>query len=240
MSATYDEIADWYAAWLGPRSLEGDRVFGAVLQLIGDVAGLRVCDLACGEGRCARHLAELGADVVGVDISERLLAMARRYEAEQPLGISYVQADVGATPKHMRASTFDGVLCFMALMDVADLEPTLRGVHRLLRSGGWFVFAILHPCFNSSVSGELMIPEGLVRTVGRYFDERHWSSPTRTGPPGRVGAHHRMLSTYLNLLIDLGFSLDRFVEPQAEGPRAASRPVWTEVPSALVVRSTKR
>ena len=59
----------------------------------------------------------------------------------------------------------------MSLKDIADLEPTLRSVHRILRPGSWFVFAILHPCFNTARSGELRTPDGLVRTVDGYFVE---------------------------------------------------------------------
>ena len=49
-------------------------MFAEVVPLFGDVSGRRVCDLACGQGRVARYLADRGARVVGVDISSRMLA----------------------------------------------------------------------------------------------------------------------------------------------------------------------
>src|SRR6266446_1206404 len=49
-----------------------------LLALLPDVDGRRVLDLGCGAGQLARHLATTGAaEVVGVDVSERMLAMAR-------------------------------------------------------------------------------------------------------------------------------------------------------------------
>ena len=212
-----------------------DDVLNATAELLGDVRGMRVCDLACGQGRITRFLAEHGAEAVGVDTSRRMLEFARQHPG--PFPIDYRLGD-SADLGEFADAEFDGVVCFMALMDIAELEPTLRAVHRVLRTGGWFVFAVLHPCYHTSRSGELETADGWLRTIGRYFVETHWRLDERTGPPGKVGAHHRMLSTYLNGLISSGFRLDRFMEPRRTGRSAELRPIWTEVPSALVVRCT--
>jgi ubiquinone/menaquinone biosynthesis C-methylase UbiE len=236
--SAYDAIADWYDAWLGSASLAEDAVFAAAATLMGAVEGLRVCDLACGQGRVARFLAERGALVTGIDLSEKLLEIARGFEAPYPDRIDYRHDDARSLDG-CAAAEFDGVVCFMSLMDVADLRPTVRSVHRVLRPGGWFVFAVLHPCFNTSRSDELRTSDGLVRTIGRYFVEGHWRSAKRTGPPGKVGAYHRTLSTYVNTVLGEGLQLEAVAEPVAGGRQAGSRPIWTEVPSALVVRCTK-
>ena len=90
---TYDDIAEWYDTWIGAHSMSEDPFFQAVEPLIGKINGQRICDLACGQGRVARHLADLGAHVVGVDLSAKLLAIARRHEEVAPRGIEYVSAD---------------------------------------------------------------------------------------------------------------------------------------------------
>lgn len=231
----YDAIADWYADWEAGVPA-GDDVLDATAELLGDVSGMRVCDLACGQGRITRFLAERGADVIGVDSSPRMLEFARKHPSRRPM--DYRLGDA-TNLREFTDAEFDGVLCFMALMDIAELEPTLRAVHRVLRTGGWFVFAVLHPCYHTPRCGEIDTADGWLRTVGQYFSETHWRLDERIGPPGKVGAYHRMLSTYLNGLITTGFSLDRFAEPLRTGPSAELRPIWTEVPSALVVRCTK-
>jgi ubiquinone/menaquinone biosynthesis C-methylase UbiE len=243
--STYDDIAEWYDEWVGTHSMREDAYFPAVEALTGEVAGQRICDLACGQGRVARHLAGLGASVVGVDLSEKLLAIARRHEKAEPRGIEYRRADA-RTLDGLEDASFNGVVCHMSLMDIPDLAPTLRSVARILRTGGWFVFSILHPCYHTSRSGEMESPEGTVRTVGSYFVEGYWRSDTRPGPPGKVGAYHRTVSTYINAVTEAGLLVERASEPRPTGSAAdspslsgAGRPVWEEVPAVLVVRCRK-
>jgi len=243
--STYDDIAEWYDRWIGTHAMREDPFFPAVEALMGEVAGRRICDLACGQGRVARHLADQGASVVGIDLSAKLLAIARRHEEAEPRGIDYRHADARSLDG-VAEDTFDGVVCSMALMDIPDLAPTLRSVARILRPGGWFVFSILHPCYHTAQSGEMTLPEGTVRTVGRYFVEGYWRSDTRTGPPGKVGAYHRTLSTYINALADAGLTLERVSEPRTTGdvtdsPSLAGmrKPVWEEVPAVLVMGCRK-
>ena len=236
-ASTYDDIAEWYDELVGAGPARDDALYAAVLALAGAVAGLRLCDLGCGQGRVARHLASLGAQVVGIDLSGRLLSIARRHERAAPSGAAYVRDDAQGL-RGVRDGVFDGVVCHLALMDVPELAPTVRAVRRILRPGGWLVFSILHPCYQTAASGEATAADGtLRRTVGGYFVEGFWRSDERPGPPGRVGSHHRTLSTYLNALTEFGLAVDRVAEPRATGDLAERRPVWREVPAFLVVRA---
>jgi len=245
MASSYDEIAEWYDNWVGTHSMSDDPFFRPLEALIGDVAGQRICDLACGQGRVARYLASQGATVVGIDLSAKLLAIARQHEEATPPGIEYIHADVQRLDS-AAFEPFDGVVCSMALMDIPDLSATARNVASLLPPGGRFAFSILHPCFHTSESGEIETPTGAALTISRYFVEGHWRSDTRTGPPGKVGAYHRTLSTYVNTLSDAGLQLERLSEPGMEVPRPQSpafassgRPVWAEVPAILVALCRK-
>lgn len=236
--SVYDEIADWYDSWIGSHPMREDPFFPDVEELMGHVNGLHICDLACGQGRVARHLADKGAHVLGIDLSAKLLDRARRHEETEPRGIDYVCADV-ANLDGIGDERFDGVLCHMALMDIPDLDSTVHNAARILRPGGWFVFAVLHPCFNTVRSGEIDSPEGWLRTIGGYFMEGYWRSDTRPGPPGKVGAYHRTLSTYVDALSDAGLVLERMRETQLTGSHAERRAIWSEVPAVLIARCRK-
>jgi ubiquinone/menaquinone biosynthesis C-methylase UbiE len=231
--AMYDDVADRYHDAVDP---DGTGARDATLEaMLGTITGCRVLSLACGQGRDARLLADLGATVVGVDVSERMLGYARALEESRPRGITYVHgsahdlADLGD-------DTFDGVVCYMALMDVPDLPATLAAVARVLRPGGWFVATIVHPCFRPPNTGEVVdhVDGSVRRTVGGYFVEGPYDRVTRWEAIPRR-SYHRMLSTYVNGFIAAGFTVVGLAEPVGAG----EQPVWQEVPGLLYVRCVR-
>jgi len=188
--ARYDEFAEWYEQWIG----DAPPLIAAQDGLLPAVAGARVLDLACGQGRMSRYLARRGADVVGVDVSAAMLGKAR---AAGPAGITYLCADVTRAPTWWDGRPFDGCTCELALMDIDDLAGALATVAAVLRPGGWFVASVMHPCFPGNGRGQSSWPPG-----GGYEREGWWTSPGHN-PEGvriRVGATHRKLSTILNAL----------------------------------------
>jgi len=206
--ARYDEFAEWYEQWIG----EAPPLIAAHAGLLPAVAGARVLDLACGQGRMSRYLARLGADVLGVDVSAAMLGKAR---AAGPASITYLCADVTRAPAWWDGRPFDGCTCELALMDIDDLAGALATVTAVLRPGGWFVASVVHPCFPGRGQGQSSWPpdEG-------YDREGWWTSPGHD-PEGariRVGATHRKLSTVLNALRDAGLEAERFAEPPAPVP----------------------
>jgi 2-polyprenyl-3-methyl-5-hydroxy-6-metoxy-1,4-benzoquinol methylase len=230
-AAAYDEIAAWYDASVeAPGSLAA-QVADQVVWLCGEVAKHRLCDLACGQGVVARRLARRGALVTAIDLSERLLEIARGYEQAEPLGVDYQRTDA-QTLLGIEEASFDGVTCSLALMDIPDMAAVFRSVRRVLRPSAWFVFSITHPCFQmprlpqAEGSGDGEIP-----ATGAYFREGFWRSDYPHGVRGRVGAYHRTLGAYLNGLIGAGLVLEQIIEMRSEG-------VAVE-PKFLIVRSRK-
>jgi 2-polyprenyl-3-methyl-5-hydroxy-6-metoxy-1,4-benzoquinol methylase len=90
LSSPYDRIAPWYDEGIRLCGSIHDLVLPGVLELIGNMRGMEICDLACGQGVLARRLAGQGAKVVGVDLSLELLKIAGREEQSEPLGIRYL------------------------------------------------------------------------------------------------------------------------------------------------------
>ncbi|HTK08401.1 MAG TPA: class I SAM-dependent methyltransferase [Ktedonobacteraceae bacterium] len=234
--ALYDDIAEWYDKYLHENPLYYDIVLPCLLKLIGDVQDQIVCDLACGQGWFARELARRRATVTGIDIADRLLALARQYEDREPQGIVYQQDDAQSASSLPNAS-FDGVVSVLALMDIPDLQAVFQTARRILKSGGWLVFAITHPCFELPHARWITTDnDQITRAVRGYFSEGNWKSE-QGGVRSRVGAHHHTLSTYLNALAAANFALERMMEPIATGKRAEQVPGNREVPSLLLVRA---
>lgn len=216
--AAYDEVADAYSRALDP---EGIGLVDPVLsELVGDVAGLAVLSLACGQGQDARLLANLGAAVTGVDVSEKMLRYARRHEADVPRGIAFVQGDAQNLAEFADQS-FAGVVCHMALMDIPGLAQTISSVARVLLERGWFVFSIVHPCYG-----------GHVAIVSDYLLDHRYRKRI---PPDWLPAHayHRPLGSYIDALTRVGFRIERVVE--AHHPAADA----SGVPGLLYARAVK-
>ncbi|HEY1573700.1 MAG TPA: class I SAM-dependent methyltransferase [Pseudonocardiaceae bacterium] len=231
MEARYDGVADFYAAgW--PDDLD-DPASTCLFALLGPVAGQRVLEIACGHGRVSRELARRGASVAAVDISGELIGKALAAERDRPLGIRYTHADA-AEPGLLAGEAFDAVVCCFGLSDIDDLDGTLDTVGRTLRPGGLFVWSILHPCFagGAGISGSW--PTG-----GRYHDEGWWRADGEQSTLRRqVGAHHRMLATYLNAVRRHGMTVDEVAEPDPEWD--ADRADAARSPVYLIVRCVRR
>ena len=228
--ARYDGVADFYEG-SNPDSYASSPDVG-LLALIGDVRDQRILDLACGHGRISRELARRGARVTGLDLSGALLDRARAIEQQAPLGIAYVHKDV-ASSRVLCDVVFDGVVSHFGLSDIDDLDGALRTVARVLGPGGWFVFSILHPCFpgwGPDVSASWAAGRG-------YYAEGWWAaSAAHSTLRQRVGANHRMLSTYLNALALHGFVLTSMLEPPGPDEWRSAAPGEDPVPVFLVAR----
>ncbi len=180
-------------------------------------------DLGCGLGYFAREARARGArEVVGVDISERMLAEARSRGADP--GVTYLRSSLEAFEPE--AAAFDLVVSTLALHYVADYRMIVGRVARCLVPGGRFAMSVEHPIFSASGTGTWHLgPDGTSAhwPVDHYRDEgerrRRWFVDG-------VLRYHRTIETYVNTLLEAGLTLVRLEEPEAEGTLSAERPEW--------------
>jgi SAM-dependent methyltransferase len=139
MTTNYDGIAKEYqASKLQPWRTHVERY--TLLRLTGDVRGARTLDLACGEGYYTRLLRRLGAEpVVGVDISQAMIDLARAQEVAEPLGIRYRVGDARAVDEHPRADLVFAAYLLNYAKDYAELLAMCEAIARNLEPGGRFV-----------------------------------------------------------------------------------------------------
>jgi SAM-dependent methyltransferase len=234
-SARYDAVADFYEQFA--PDVYDDPPMEALLRLIGDISGLNLLDLACGHGRLARELARRGGRVVGVDLSEALLAKARAQEQAHPLQITYVHADV-TTPTVLEGQMFDAIGCSFGLSDIDDLDGAIGSVARLVRQGGFFAFSIVHPCFPGWVTKQA---NPSWQPGKGYYEEGWWRADGPAhGLRPKVGTNHRMVSTYLNTLARHSLVIEEVAEPMPEAEWIAEAPDIGPVPVYLVARCRKQ
>ena len=133
---------------------------------LGEVAGQRVLELGCGAAQWSLALVEDGARVIGLDLSERQLAHARRRVAEAGAGLPLVQAGAESLP--FAAASFDLVFCDHGGMSFADPRRSVPEVARVLRPGGRLVFCAGTPFCDLTVDPETGLPGA--RLTRDYFD----------------------------------------------------------------------
>jgi len=110
--------------------------YGA-FELIGDVTGKSVLDLACGEGHYTRMLKQNGATrVVGVDISTKMIELAQQQEKENPLGIEYLVANVSSLPDLGEFDIIVSAYLFTYTKDLEDAKKMWEAICRSLKVGG--------------------------------------------------------------------------------------------------------
>lgn len=234
----WSEIAEWYDEHVRSGRTPHGLAAETILALAGNLRGLRVLDVGCGQGSATRALAGAGAITTGVDAAPEMLVAARRHEDEQRLGISYVLADAQNLAP-LADESFDLVTCQLALMDIPDLDAVLVAVRRVLRASGTFVAVISHPCFLAPFAETVPLPDGRqARVVAEYLREQFWRSPNPEGVR-RAGTYHRILSTYLNALARHGFVLQEAVEPAASGDYGAQEPIYRLVPIFFGFRAAR-
>jgi SAM-dependent methyltransferase len=208
----------------------------AFLRFIGDLAGKMVLDAGCGEGYSTRLLAKGGARMTGVDISQKMIDLARQEEQKEPLGIRYEVLSFSDLSLFGDA-WFDTVVSFMALMDGPDFGGASREILRVLQPGGELIFSITHPCFMTRGYGWMEDENGNATklTVSDYFGDQPYVERWRFkgGPapkdarPFAVPFFPRTLSEYVNTLIRAGFVLEEIAEPRPSEDACKEHP-WLQ------------
>lgn len=233
--SAYDDYAVEYAAYVARRERDGigDDPMGILphlLDLLGEVAGRTVLDAGCGEGYLARILAARGANVTGIDLSPRLIEMAR---AKDPRGeIEYRVADL-STPLPELAGRFDAVASYMVLNDVEDHRGFVATLAQALKPGGHAVLAFNNP-YASVVR----------KRITAYFASGT-THPCGLAQAGiNVSFYHRPLAEYLDAFLASGLQLSHLVDVDHPGivtERAAGNPLpeGEEIPRFMVIAFTK-
>lgn len=193
------------------KGLDGAGEWPALQKLLPGFAGRRVLDLGCGYGWHCVWAAEHGAaEVVGADISRRMLEVARaktdspavRYECAAMEDLDYPEG------------AFDLALSSLAFHYVADWPALVKKIRRWLVPGGDFVFSVEHPVFTAQGTQDWYYgPDGEILhfPVDNYYYEGRREA-VFLGE--KVTKYHRTLTTYVNTLLEEGFSVRRLVEPQ--------------------------
>jgi 2-polyprenyl-3-methyl-5-hydroxy-6-metoxy-1,4-benzoquinol methylase len=232
----YDDYATEYATLVAWRERDGAGsddlgIVPHLLDLLGDVSDRVVLDAGCGEGYLARILVTRGARVTGIDLSPRLIALAR---ARDSVGrIAYQVADLSAPLPDLRAS-FDAVASYMVLNDVEDYQGFAATLAQVLKAGGRAVLA-----FNNPYAYVVR-----KRIASSYFASGTTHVCGLAAAGIEVSFYHRTLGEYLDTFLAAGLQLTKLLDvdhPEIAAVRGTDRPLpeGEELPRFMILAFVK-
>lgn len=208
-----------------------------VVELVGDVRGLRVLDIGCGAASFGRSVLDLGASAyVGVEGSHKMAAAAR----ETLKGTGAVVIEQRIETWSYPAAGFDLAVSRLVLHYVADLSPLFASISQTLVDGGRLVFSVEHPIITSCARGW---PPGTPRRdwiVDDYFEtgprETQWLG-------GKVVKYHRTVEDYYSAVQAAGFVVEQLREARPRRELFADPDSYERrkrIPLFLIMSARKR
>ncbi|RMH50054.1 MAG: bifunctional 2-polyprenyl-6-hydroxyphenol methylase/3-demethylubiquinol 3-O-methyltransferase UbiG [Zetaproteobacteria bacterium] len=116
---------------------------GYIRRTAAPLAGRRLLDVGCGGGLLAEALAAEGAEVTGIDRSERAIAIARSHAAQQGIAVDYAVSDA-ETWAETHQHAYDLITCLEVLEHLPDVPGTLAACSAMLQPGGLLFFATIN------------------------------------------------------------------------------------------------
>jgi toxoflavin synthase len=203
MTTNYDPIAEQYKRAKQQPWRAHIEAF-TLMQLIGDPTGKAVIDIACGEGFYTRMIRQRGAaKVTGVDLSEKMIGLARVSEAQQRLGIDYI---VGDGRDLGLAAEYDLAVAAYFLNyahDRAELNAMCGGIARCLKPGGQFVTVNSNPACGFPAAP----------SYRKYGFEASVMGPFREGARITWTFHWRMALSISRTIFSMSRSMRRHFTP---------------------------
>ena len=207
LSRKYDRIADRFYYLRTKKALLNELIeMPATLSLLKDVRGKKVLDIGCGPGIYAKILKKRGADVYGIDISEKEIEIARRHVK----GVDFKVGSVYNLP--YKPHSFDFVVAALVVEHFRDLAKAFRAIRRMLRRTGIFVFSIINPVLSATHSQKGK-PKNY-RRFGNYFKEGKGIAKWWKGTEYEVHlpAYRWTYQSWIRMILHNGFAIDDYVD----------------------------
>jgi ubiquinone/menaquinone biosynthesis C-methylase UbiE len=241
-------VADWYDSHLETEkdSYQEKVIAPNLIRLLDIKKGMRVLDLACGQGFFSRKFAAKGARVVGADISPELVAQAKKRSPE----IAY-----HATPAHKlgfaQGQSFDAVTIVLAIQNIENMTEVFAEANRVLVPGGRLLLVVNHPAFRVMKRSSWGYDEHETRQYRRIDGYLSPSTSSILMHPGQLKSeatisYHRSLQDFFKALSRSGFTVARLEEwishkKSQNGPRqAAEDTARKEIPLFMMLEARKQ
>lgn len=219
----WNRMAENYQAFREEQGTYNELVeVPAMLSLIGDVKGKKVLDAGCGYGYYSVLLAKRGATVTGIDISERMIELAKKNTRKASVECQFFVCDLQDLSVFIKNS-FDMVISSIVVGYLDDLEKAFSEVFRVLKGNGVFAFSENHPLLKGSWEKDSK-GKRLHWNIDNYFNRsvRTIKWGTQNGNIIETSSRHRTVQDYFDALTASGLVVERLVEPEPTDPTTSN------------------
>lgn len=199
--ASYNELADAYAAMIDTKAHNAYYDRPAVQSLIYEIENQTIFEAGCGTGVYTEWLLHKHARVIAVDANENMLnhAIARNGDRAQ-----FIQANLEEPLSFFKDGQFDGIVSALTITYCGDLNSVFAEFSRVLKPGGWFVFSTEHPFFSYRY-----------HNIENYYETKEvnclWTGFKK---PVVMKSYYHSLSNITEALSNNGFVIEKIIEPK--------------------------
>lgn len=210
----YGTFVESYEAYTEkPGGMEYEIGRKPALKALGNISGGRILNFGCGPGINSNELSAMGAAVIGIDISEEELKVARKRDPNS-IYLHYDGIHLAEAVGHQQVS---GILASFSVCTITDeaLKPLLRDMRQLLAKGGKLV----------------IVEPNLEKALGTQYHDLHYHAQAgvKSGDhvhvtlgvgKGAVELYHDIYRThadYQRLLEEAGFTVTKIQQPRPQG-----------------------
>ncbi|MDO8429942.1 MAG: class I SAM-dependent methyltransferase [bacterium] len=222
-----------------------DLILPNLLRLLDIKKGETILDLGCGPGFFAKEFSKKGAKIIGADIAEELILIAKK---------NFPEGDFSVSPadnlKSVKDKSVDKITLILAIQNMENLQGVFAECNRVLKPNGKLFLVMNHPAFRVPKASSWGWDEEnkiQYRRIGSYISESKTKIQMHPGenPDEFTLSFHRSLQVYFKALQKSGFSVTRLEEWNSNkksepGPRReAEDRIRKEIPLFLFLEARK-
>lgn len=247
-NTSWENVAEWYIDLLGKEghSYQKNVILPNILRVLAIRKGMKILDLACGQGFFAREFSKAGASVIGADMSPTFIKFGKKHSAR---GITFMRASADNLSGINYASC-DAATLILAIQNIENLYGMLAECARVLKPEGSLFIVMNHPAFRIPKQSSWEWDDKKktqYRRIDKYLSEEQILIDMHPGSKNKktTTSFHRPLQVYFKALAKSGFVVTRLEEwisdkKSASGPRArAENRARKEIPLFLLLQARK-